>query len=130
MVSGGQFSARMTPFRLFVDCILGHRTQGANGTAIGANGGAADFRAGWFIHEGHELVGEAGHGAADADAAHVGAAADSGHPSSFGNVAVHNRAPASQLHDALGGAVHFSEIALLVVASSITALVDRPAEQP
>jgi len=74
---------------------------------------------GGFIHERHELVGESRHGAADANAADVGAAADSSHPAAFGNVAVHDRPPASQLHNALWGSVHFGEIALLVVTGSI-----------
>src|SRR5271156_695681 len=128
MISGGQFSARMTPLRFFVGGGLGHRAQGTNGAAVGADSCAGDFCPRWFIHEGHELIGEAGHGAAYADAAHVGAAADSGHPSSLGNVAVHYWTPASQLYDALRRAVHFGEVTLLVVTSSIASFVDRPTE--
>src|SRR5690242_1177021 len=130
MVSGGQFRAPMTPLRLFVDGTLGYRAQGANGTAVSAHGCTGDPCSRRLIHKRHELIWEAGHGAADADAAHVGTAPDSGHPAAFGNVAVHHRPPASQLHNALWGSVHFGEIALLVVAGSITALVDRRAEQP
>src|SRR5271156_89098 len=102
MVAGGQFSARMTPLWFLVDGGLGHVAQGANGAAVGADGCAGNLCTRRLIHKGHEFVGETGHGAADADAANVGATADSGHPPAFGHIAVHHRAPASQLHDALG----------------------------
>ena len=88
------------------------------------------LRAGRLVHERHELVGEAGHGAADADAADVGAAADAGHPAALGDVAVDHRPPAADLHQALGRAVLVGEVALLVVAAAVAALVDRLAEQP
>src|SRR5580693_2337796 len=130
MVSGGQFRARMAPLGLFVDRGLSHGSQGTNRAPIGADSCAGNLCPRRFIHEGHKLVGESGHGAADADAAHVGAATDSGHPATFGNVAVHDWPPASQLHNALWGSVHFGEIALLVVTGSITALVHGLAEQP
>src|ERR1700723_1776561 len=130
MVSGGQFSASMTPFGFFVNRGLSYGAQGPNRATIGADSSARNPCPRRFIHEGHELVGESRHGAADANAAHVGAAADSSHPAAFRNVAVHDRPPASQLHNALWGSVHFGEITLLVVTGSITALVDRLAEQP
>src|SRR5579863_2547269 len=130
MVARRQFSGWMPPFGFFVDCGLGHAAEGTNGAAISTDRRTRHLRPGWLIHKRHELVREAGHGAADADAADVGAAADSGHPSAFGNVAVHHRTPASELHDALGRAVHFGEVALLVVTGAITAFVDRFAEQP
>ena len=88
------------------------------------------LRARRLVHERHELVGEAGHGAADADAADVGAAADAGHPAALGDVAVDHRTPAAQLHDALGRAVLVGEIALLVVAGAVAAFVHGLAEQP
>src|SRR5580700_864111 len=130
MVSGGQFSPRMTPLGFFVHRGLSQGAQSTNRAAIGTNGCAGDPRARWLIHEGHELIRKAGHGAANADATHIGAAADSSHPAALGNIAVHNRPPASQLHDALRGAVHLGKVALLIVASSIAALMDGPAEQP
>src|SRR5580700_11401924 len=125
VVSGGEFSARMTPLRFFVDGVLGQGPQGANSASIGANSCTGNLCPGRLIHEGHELVGESRHGAADADAAHMGAAADSGHPAAFGHVAVHYRTPASQLHDALWGTVHFGEVALLVVPGTIAAFMNR-----
>src|SRR5271163_1335171 len=81
MVSGGEFSPRMTPLGFLVDRGLRHGTQSADRAAIGTDGCARDFRAGRLIHEGHELVRETGHGAANANAAYIGTSADSGHPS-------------------------------------------------
>src|ERR1043165_3655296 len=82
------------------------------------------------IHERHELVREAGHRAADADAADVRAAADPGHPAALGHVAVDDRAPAADLHQALGRVVVGGEVALLVVAGAVAALMDGLAEDP
>ena len=48
----------------------------------------------------------------------------------FGDVAVHDRPPAAELHDALGRAVLGGEIALLVVAGAVAALVHGLAEEP
>src|ERR1700733_6141678 len=120
----------MPPLRFLVDGRLRYRPQSANRTPICAHCRAGDPRTGWLIHERHELVREAGHGTANTDAAYVGAAADSRHPSPLGNVAVHYRAPASQLHDALWGAIHFGEVTLFVVPGSIATFMDRLAEQP
>src|SRR5690606_5911688 len=82
------------------------------------------------VHERHELVREPGHGAGDADPADVGAAADAVHPTALGHVAVDHRAPAPDLHLALGGVVVVGEVALLVVAGPVAALVYGLAEQP
>src|SRR5271154_2873602 len=123
VVSRGQFRAGMAPFRFFVDGRLGHAAQGANGAAIGADRGARYLCARRLIHEGHEFVGEAGHGTAYADAADVGAAADSGHPSALRDVAIHHRAPAPQFHNAFRGAVHFGEVALFVITRTIATFV-------
>ena len=123
MVTRGQFRARMPPLRFFVDRVLSDCTQRADRSPVHANAGSRNVCARRFIHERHELVGEAGHRAADADAAHVGTAADSGHPSSLGNVAVHHRTPASEFHDAFGRAIDFCEIALLVVAGAVATVM-------
>ncbi len=48
----------------------------------------------------------------------------------FGHVALDDRSPAPELHEALGGSVLDREVALLVVARSIASLVDRRAEEP
>src|SRR5438477_492964 len=76
-----------------------------------------------LVHERHELVGEPWQRAADADAAHVGTAADAVHPAALGDVADDDGAPAAELHDALLRAVVGREVALLVIAAAVAALV-------
>ena len=72
---------------------------------------------------GMNLSGKSRHGTADTDPADVWTAADSRHPSAFRDVAIHDRSPASELHDALRRAVYFGEIALLVVAGPIASFM-------
>ena len=79
---------------------LREAAQRVNRAAVSHHRARRQQRAGRLVHERHELVGKPGHGAADADAAHVRAAADSAHPAALAHVALHHRAPASQLHDA------------------------------
>src|SRR5579864_6612251 len=130
VIAGGEFGPRMPPFRFLVDSSLGQTAECANSAAIGACRSAGNLGARRLIHERHELVRESWHGAPDANAADVGTAADTGHPSAFGYIAVDHWSPTSQLHDALGRAVHFGEVALLVVAGTIAALVDGSSEEP
>src|SRR5262249_40594167 len=75
-------------------------------------------------------VGEAGHRAADADAADVGTAADAGHPAALGHVAFDDRAPAADFDQALDGAVLLGELALLVEAGAVAAFVHGEIEEP
>ena len=93
-------------------------------------GGAGHERAGGRVHERLELVREAGHRAADADAADVRAAAHAVDPAALGHVALDDRAPAAELDQALGLAVLGGELALLVVAAAVAALVHGRAEEP
>src|ERR1700682_6164653 len=88
------------------------------------------MRTGRLIHEGHELVGEARHRASDADAADVGATADTGHPAALGNVAVDHRSPAAELDEALWRVVVSREVTLLVGRSPVATVMHRVAEQP
>src|SRR5688572_11392705 len=62
------------------------------------------------LHERHELVREPGHGAADADAADVGAATHPVDPPAFGDVAAHHLAPAPHLDQAGGRPVPGGEV--------------------
>src|SRR6202035_3797205 len=78
----------------------------------------------------HELVGKARHRAADADATHVRTATDCRHPSELRDVAVDERPPTADLHLALGGVVVVGEVALLVVAGTVAALMNCLAENP
>src|SRR5215218_10754092 len=130
LVAGGQLVAVVAPLRLLVDGRVRHRAQPPDHLPVGGAERGRDHAAGRRVHERHELVREAGHRAADADAADVRAAADPGHPAALGHVAVHDRPPAADLHLALGRVVVVGEVALLVVAGAVAALVDGLAEDP
>src|SRR3984957_19283004 len=107
----------------------GEAAQRADHGSVHAAGRRRDPRPWRFIHERHELVGEAWHRAGDADAAHVRAAADSVDPAPLRHIALDHRPPAAQLDQALGRAVLGGEVALLVVPGPVAALVHRRAEQ-
>src|SRR5262245_23275906 len=101
-IARGQLRPRMTPGRLLVVFVL-HVTvaevlEEGPVRERGEVGGhhAVAVRA----HERHVLVWEARHRAADADAAHVGAAADAVHPPAPGHVALGDRAFAAELDQA------------------------------
>src|SRR5947199_8271980 len=113
----------MAPLGLLVHGLIRDPTQLANEWAVAAGDRRRDASAGGGIHERHELVREAGHRASDADAADVGTAADSGHPPPLWHVAVDDRPPAADLHQALGRVVILGEVALLVIAGAVAALV-------
>src|SRR5271166_6580734 len=121
VVSGRQLRTWMPPFRFLVNRCVGEAAQRTDHPAIEADGRGGQLGAGWLVHEGHELVGETGHGAANADAADVGAAAEAGHPAALGNIALHHRAPTAQFHDALGRAILARKVALLIVARPVAA---------
>src|SRR3984885_9000226 len=118
------------PLRLGIGRLGGEAAQRADHGPVQHAGGARHPRAGRLVHERHELVREARHRARDAVAADVRAAADAVDPAPLGHVALHDRAPAAELHQALGRAVLGGEVTLLVVAAAVAALVDRGAEQP
>src|SRR5215831_15978291 len=130
VVSGGELGAAVPPLRLLIDRGVGETPQVADELPVEAGELGRDHAAGRLVHEGHELVGEAGHGAGDADPADVGAAADARHPAALGDVAVDDGPPAADPYQALGRAVLVGEVALLVVAAAVAPLVDRLAEEP
>src|SRR6202521_414559 len=76
LVAGQELLARRTPLGFLVQRVRGDLPQPPDHPAIDAAGHGADSRAGWLVHEGHELVRETRHGAADADAADVRASTD------------------------------------------------------
>src|SRR3954469_21586238 len=129
-VAGGELVAVVPPLRLLVDRLVRDAPQPADRRAVDAGDERRDAAARRLVHERHELVGEARHRAADADAADVRAAADPGHPAALGDVAVDDRAPAADLDQALRRVVVVGEVALLVVARAVTALVHGLAEDP
>src|SRR3954447_26017676 len=130
VVARGQLRLVVPPLGLLVDGLVGDRAQTPDGLAVDVDQVRGHAAAGRGVHERHELVREAGHRAADADAAHVRAAADARHPPALGDVAVDDGPPAADLHEALRGVVVLREVALLVVAGAVAALVDGLAEQP
>ena len=128
--AGGELRALGAPLRLLVERLRGDLAQPLDGRAVEPDRVGGELAAGRLVHERHELVGEARHRAADADAADVGAAADAVDPAALGHVALHDRPPAAELDDALRGAVLGGEVGLLVVAGAVAALVHGAAEQP
>src|SRR4029077_17794606 len=115
--------AALAPLGLLVSGPRGESAQSADHGAVHRARRGGDLRPGRLVHEGHELVREAGHGAGNADAAHVRAAAHAVDPAALGHVALDHRAPAAELDQALGRTVLGSELAFLVVAGPVTALV-------
>src|SRR3954452_7609044 len=113
--TGHELGRGSSPCRLLVHGPGRHRAQPADGGAVHAGRGGGELGPGWLVHERHELVREAGHRAADADPADVGTPAHAVDPAPLGHVALHDRAPAAELDDALGRAVLGREVALLVV---------------
>src|SRR5579885_1035511 len=79
-VAGRDLPALLAPARFLFLRLGRDPTQGPDDCPVQAAGGGGHLRAGRLVHERHELVGEARHRAADADAADVGAAADAVDP--------------------------------------------------
>src|SRR5690349_19089346 len=100
LVAGLQLGTTLTPLRFPVEGVLGESPQRLHGFAVHRAARGRDPPAGWFVHERHELVREARHRAADANATHVRAATDAVDPAALGHVAVDDRAPAAELDDA------------------------------
>src|SRR6185312_66556 len=76
LVARRQLGPVVPPLRLLVDCPVGDAAQAADQRSVSPGHRGRDAAAGRLVHERHELVREAGHRAADADAADVGASAD------------------------------------------------------
>src|SRR3954453_21672664 len=93
--AGHQFAARPAPLGFLVDGARRHGPQLPDDRSVHAGHRRREVRARWFVHERHELVGEARHRAADADAADVGTPADAVDPAALGHVALYDRAPAA-----------------------------------
>src|SRR5689334_15887332 len=95
-VAGEQRVALLAPPRLLVDRVHRDAAQPPDDRAVHRAGARRDLAARRLVHERHELVREAGHGAGDADASDVGAAADPVDPAALGHVALDHRAPAAE----------------------------------
>src|ERR1700730_9233123 len=103
--SGLEFHAGMPPLWLFVHGATGDVAKVADDRAVQTRRRRGTLAARRFVHERHELVREPGHRASDADAADVRAATDAVDPSALGDVALDNRAPTAQFHNAFRRAV-------------------------
>src|SRR3954451_10186073 len=126
--AAGELGTVVTPLRFLVDGDVGDAAHPPDEGPVWLDDHAGEAATWRLVHERHELVREAGHGAADADAADVGAAAHAVHPAALGHVAVDDRPPAADLHLALRRVVVAGEVALLVVGGAVAALVHGPAE--
>src|SRR5688572_18134475 len=102
------------PAMLSVGLAVRQSPQPPDDAADGPGREGGDGRARRRLVERAELVGEAGHRAADADAARLHAAAHVVDGAAHDDVAVDHRAPAADLDEALGVAVLLGEYALLV----------------
>src|SRR5580700_4015447 len=97
LVAGAEFGALHAPARFLIRRAGGETAEAAYDRAVHAAGGRRDARPGRLVHERHELVGEPGHRAGDADAADVRAAAHAVDPAALGHVALDHWSPAAQL---------------------------------
>src|SRR6185369_2864835 len=120
----------VTPLRFLVDRRIRDGSQQLDALAIRLNHVGGDLRTGRRVHEGHKLIGEAGHRTSDTNTADVRTATDSGHPAPLRHVTVHHWSPASDLHDAFRRAIIIRKIALLVVPGAIATVMHSCAEQP
>src|ERR1700678_4011378 len=78
--AGQELVALLAPLGLLVGCLRGEAAQRADHGAVHAARRRRDPGARRLVHERHELVREARHGAGDTDAAHVRAATHSIYP--------------------------------------------------
>src|SRR5262249_41968421 len=93
-VTGRQRCPVVPPLRLGIERPNRQTAQHADEGAVGSDQVRREDRAGWLVHKRHEMIREAWHRAADADAANIGTSPDAADPSTFGNIALHNRTPA------------------------------------
>src|SRR5215471_12912249 len=97
VVAARELRPVVMPPGLAVDAPIGEATQRADEHPVGLEQHRRQRTARRLIHERHELVREARHGACDADAADVWAAADALHPAALGHVAIDDRTPTADL---------------------------------
>src|ERR1700722_20331635 len=118
----------MPPLWLFIHGVIRKVAKRANRFAVKTDRRGRHSGAGRLIHERHKLVRKSRHSATDANPTHVRATANSRHPAPLGYIAIHNRPPTAQFHDAFERTVLCREIALLVVAGPVAAFVHGLAE--
>src|SRR5262245_6235685 len=120
----------MPPLGFLIDRMLRDTAQAANHSSVESTNAGRDLTSRWFIHERHKLIGKAGHGAANADAANVRTSANSSHPAALGHITLDYRAPAANFDKTFRRAILLCEVSLLVVPSAVTAFMDSLTEKP
>src|SRR5262249_29326420 len=115
---------------LAVGLAVGEPPEPPDHPAHAPGGEGGDGRAGRRLVERTELVGKTRHGAPDAHAACPHAPTHVIDGTALHDVAVDNRAPAADLHEALWVAVAFAEDALFVEPGPRAAMMDRCAKEP
>src|ERR1051325_4097455 len=95
VIAGGELRLAGSPLWLLVGAAIRDVAQETDDAAGNPANTRPHERAGRRIHERHELIREAWHGATDADAPDVRATTDAVHPSPLGHVAIHDRPPAA-----------------------------------
>src|ERR1700733_4492720 len=95
-IASGEFGPAVPPSRLFVQGGVGEAAHGPNKVAIGANDICRELCSGRLVHERHELIRKPRHGAANADAAHIRAAANAAHPAALGDITIDDRTPTTE----------------------------------
>src|SRR5580700_7634478 len=99
-VASCQFRTPVAPLRFLVDGRVGDAAKCPDHAPIASYERGGEHASRRLVHEWHELIGKAGHGAPDADAADVGTSADATHPAALSDIAVDDRAPATELDEA------------------------------
>src|ERR1700734_1113998 len=128
MVSGRELFALMAPLWFLVEGCSRKVSHRLDDRAGRGTYGRRNLPAGRLIHEGHELVREARHRATDANSADVWATADSAHPAAFGDVALDDGAPTSELDQTGRRVVLGCKLSLLVVSGAVASFVHGVAE--
>lgn len=118
----------MPPFRFFIHGVIRKVAKRADRFAVNTDRCSGNSGAVRLIHEGHKLVWESRHRAANANSTHVRTSANSRHPTPLRHIAIDHRTPTAQFHDAFKRTVLCREIALLVVARPVAAFVHGLAE--
>src|SRR6202023_2582580 len=93
LVAGFERAALLAPLGLGIGLLHRDIAQRPNDRAIGQTCGPRNQRTRRRVHERHELVREAGHGAPDADTTHIRATTHTIDPAPLGHVALHYRTP-------------------------------------
>src|ERR671911_2127660 len=86
VVAGRELLLVVAPLGFLVYRRVGYAPEPPDHGAVDLDRVCRERRARRLVHERHELVREARHRAADADAAHVGAAADLVHPAPLSHI--------------------------------------------